>query len=340
MAKQKFTKKKGPKGKKARAKAKLERQWGETAISEEKPRRVGKSRLKTRTSGNYSEPKVRWASNVKEEHVKPPSSLDGGYAGVLENRSSNYNPSKASPANNVEDDTGDSSLQFSSESEPDEDGTPAIQRLLNSIQKNKQQTKPEKSRHQEGSSDEEEDKIISREEESDDDDDDGSKMDSKEDNTFAMGGKQDVEDSGDEAKRRLDLYYRRFSQDPLESNEIDQVAAGSTSKIVVNENLELQVTIPFPNRNNSANAFGSDTDFMTLKQYSEETFGANRQILQERWRNLNKKMFKESQIPIYPLLANYMDLLVTAASRKVRVRCDSLGPTRPYQLYPDIIYTP
>lgn len=42
-------KKKGPKGKKARAKAKLERQWGETAVEEVKPRH-GKSRLHRETA--------------------------------------------------------------------------------------------------------------------------------------------------------------------------------------------------------------------------------------------------------------------------------------------------
>ena len=112
FSKAKKVKKKGPKGKKARAKAKLERQWGEEA-TETAPQRKGKSRI--------------LAQQRKEVQEENPSSSEEG-------NNSFFNSDSDS------DDDDESMEDRKDDRDDDDDGTKAFSSLLQTIQKKTNKT--------------------------------------------------------------------------------------------------------------------------------------------------------------------------------------------------------
>lgn len=331
MAKQKTAKKKGPKGKKARAKAKLERQWGETAIvDDEKPRRVGNSRLLARSKKSQENNQtIRWApddrglresgSNNSGNQTKP------GTSGVLKNNEPKYQSKKWRDNHNDNDNFGSDT-----EGDSEDEDAPVIQGLLSSIRKTKNKSeKPKKkslARQADSQSDNEEvltdtEMVIdanenesseSGEDSSDDDINDGTIYDHDDDESVV-----DLVRPGDE-KLPLDLFHQRFSRDPLKKDELESTSQTSSSKVSVDGMFEFQVTTPSGGDTLPSPIFDSKTTPDDLKRVSESAFENNRSVLQRRWKRLNKSTMTEAQFPIYPFLARYMDAFMTTDSRKVR----------------------
>lgn len=324
MAKQKTAKKKGPKGKKARAKAKLERQWGETAIVDnEKPRRVGKSRLIARSANTDREPSVRWAQDEgrgkTQVAVEPAASQGTSVKGVLKNNS----PSSKTGNRHRKDET----FRSDSEAESDDDETPALQGFLSAIRKKIKQSGSSK-RQGDGSQPSSnfdaqhrgDDSSDTEMESSDDSDNSDGDFDEKDDN-----GIDEVDDDDDDSvvddiarRRKVDLYYQHFSQSPLQPDELKSTTQPSSNKLIINDQLEFEVITRIARRELDSSNFGPDTGLDDLRKLAATAFEGNRKALQNRWKRLHKGILKDSQFPVYSFLSRYMDLLITTDSRKVR----------------------
>jgi hypothetical protein len=323
----KTEKKKGPKGKKARAKAKLERQWGETAIVEdEKPRRVKNSRLLNRT--NNSEEKnqtIRWAPDEKKPTSTAPEKFSKpGFSGVLKNKKSSYHSKKQRE---------NSDFFSDSEEDSEDEETPVIQGLLSSIRKTKGKDasyKPKGSAREAGAQfDNEEEmggEVLSDSEMGDSSESENSENSEDEGNMSDDDVEDKTDDKDDDSvsghigssddKRPLDLYHQRFSRDPLTKDELANTGAAS-SKVTVNDILEFQVTTSSPVNGLDGPTFDSNTTPDELKRLAESSFEINRTVLQRRWKQLNKSKMTEVQFPVYPFLSRYMDMFVETSSRKV-----------------------
>jgi hypothetical protein len=313
---------KGPKGKKARAKAKLDRQWGETAIvddEKQKTRRVGKSRLLTKT---------------KTERVVPQTSSRPNSRGVL--RTKEYSSKK----HNTYHKDGEDEVHFSDSEEDDDSEAEAapLSGLLSSIRKSTKKRKKAKRREQVAADESDDDEIMEEDakddsdmeedqesdsevEESDEADDAGAHDDVDDDNSV-----QDSKNGGDEDSNTFDLFRQRFSRGPLQKSELTNSTL-TTTKVSIEGSLELHV---------SQLAKGDELDSLlpedkTTKKSMEEwselaqsSFSGNRKVLQRRWKRVQKRM-TDNQAPIYPFLTRYADLLVTTESRKVRSTANEGG---------------
>lgn len=329
MAKKKITKKKGPKGKKARAKAKLERQWGETAIiDDEKPRRVGNSRLLKRTKNGESNQTIRWAPDKKEglePNPKAPETFaKPAFSGVLKKKQPTFQSKKHRSSSDDDDDFSDS------EGDSEDEDTPAVHGLLSSIRrvKNKSENrKPQSaSREVDAQVDNEgmgedvfTDTEMGHSSESDLSDDEGGISDDnlKDGNGDDDDGSISEHMHSSDDKRPLDLFHQRFSRFPLKKEELTNMSSTS-NKVSMNDMLEFQVMIPSMTDDSSGENFDSNTTPGELKTLADSSFECNRTFLQRRWKRLNKSTMTETQFSIYPFLTRYMDLFVTTDSRKVR----------------------
>jgi hypothetical protein len=260
-------KKKGPKGKKARAKAISDRQWGETvdedAMKQARQRR-GKSRLSSTTTAASTTPKKSSLWNKKEQdtpsfqekilqhkwHV-----AEGRGGGTMRDAAvEDENDNDDDDQDDVDDDNDEESSQDGSE---DEMTTLPVTNLLQSIHKTtKKRRKQEKRRQQQqaalieeeddvDSGGEESDQDHSMEEENDDDADDASMSSTASDGnddkdaTAASDGttmKDDDEDSMVQAASVVDLFGQRF----IQSSSEDPAALSARSTTTSPKKLSLE----------------------------------------------------------------------------------------------------
>jgi U3 small nucleolar RNA-associated protein 25 len=305
--KPKDKKSKGPKGKKARAKAKLDRQWGEEM--KEAPLRKGKSRILSKKPKSLQLGKKEQPSTLSQQ-ASP---------GMMEQEEENYNRvdafSSGDNDNNDNDDYDDDTSDDAGAS--DDDGAGAYSSLLETIRKNKAN------------------------DESGDDSEDGEDMEGE---TFLQDvndvNEKEMEDSDAEEENIVpdrDPFSERFARVPLVENEEKRskqvTALQETTTVIattVDMSLDLQVsktlcetlglvtTDNTKTTTNSANAASTDWD-----KLSRTFFTCNRELLQRKWKpaNVNKsrKLFTPLQSLFYPLVSNYADVLLTCDSRKERL---------------------
>jgi hypothetical protein len=298
-------KKKGPKGKKARAKAKLERQWGEETVldKQDKPRR-GKSRLLS------SSPKKKKRDNDSRQERM-----------ISE-------PTYEFPNDVSEDDSSDDD-----EKESDTEAAAPMTNLLQSIRNKISVPKQKASRvvqDQDDDSDDNMDENQDDEQQANDDDimqeDDDSDVDLESESELETE-ENDVnenEKDDDDYLEHTDLFRQRFSREPLLAG-----AEALTSndqpviKLTLDANLELHVTAAAESDLESrllqikADNKDGSTEKDALQSISRESFECNRQVLQRQWKRKQKGL-STSQSQLYPFLSRYMDLLVTTDSIKVR----------------------
>lgn len=324
MVKQKSSnKKKGPKGKKARAKAKLDKQWGETAIiDDEKPRRLGKSRLKTQLRTQDSGKAVQWTSSAsREPDILPETTMDEGY-------------SAPSASGNQQDSKQKSSLRKgrlprheyvsdSEEADSEDEEAPALQGLLEAIRKAKRADSI-KQPMKKG--------ITSwRNKMAQDDPASGVEMKGFDDLSTSESesepGDSDIEENAgddsveihlddDDDDRNMDLFYQHFNRKPLSSEQL-QDSSSVSRKIKIDSKTEFCVSTSQSIEVESP--FSSTTTVDELKDLAEASFKGNRKVLKTMWTKLSKRQMTERQALIYPFLTRYMDMLITTESRKVRL---------------------
>eukprot|EP00934_Nitzschia_sp_Nitz4_P000932 Nitzschia sp. Nitz4//scaffold89_size161592//108098//110593//NITZ4_002388-RA/size161592-snap-gene-0.177-mRNA-1//-1//CDS//3329559646//932//frame0 len=308
-------KKKGPKGKKARAKAKLDRQWGESAvIDDEKTTRVGKSRLLGRKAArergaenesDRNERTVRWESD--DNLVQTPK----------------WTPGKSRRRRDDDD------IVFSdSDDDSNEEATPVMEGLLKSIRSQKRKQK--RSAEVSDESDDDDDMDMDMEE-SDNEDGRAEDLESRA-NLVLNTADSDDEESGDEGRSgeaSIDYFKKHFGRKPLKPSEWENQKP-SVNKFQLHNALELQLSIP--------NVHGSSPDALeaesgtTAAQHfqslASSCFRGNRKVLQSQWTKVHGPTLTEGQVAIYPMLAQYMDMLITTDSRKDRKKLHNL-----YQLH-------
>lgn len=322
MAKQKSaSKKKGPKGKQARAKAKLDRQWGETAIiDDEKPRRVGKSRLKAKLKSD--EKTIRWAEQQTEEEVARDATPEYSLPRITNDKNGRQHKPSGSMRKGwnsrnafTSDDSEDSALE-----DEDESG---VQGLLDAIKNSREMGPPSRTQsrkrenHVDGNDHEQMQEeptsdvdMENSEDESSDDDLEPVESDDEEDMDEDLGHSDQIDDASN-----MDLFYGHFGRDPIPSETLKDISL-ENHKINVGSNTQLQIARP-DKINDATSPFSSETSFEDLKRLAASAFDGNRKLLQTRWKKLFKVLMSDRQASIYPCVARYMDMLVTTESRKV-----------------------
>lgn len=322
----KQAKKKGPKGKKARAKAKLERQWGEVAIVDEEntTKRIGNSRhlaaQKKSTAGGVS-----WGgeTTLEKKHVKPKESTAPVVSkGIMKKTSTKLE--RINYRRRVNDGSSSSSDE-SSDEELDNETMP-LDLLMSKIKKVQKKKKVATKYVEEDddvdipmqkelSSDERSAESLDSEEE---EDDDASMSDQSAD-------ADDVDDNvsieNDEDESAIDIFRTRFSRKPLTSEEVDSISQPSRDSVSIGGPTELLLT---------GKCIGDELkDFETSekdqskleehwKKCAMKNLGTSRKVLNKSWKKFNsKKDFTSRQAPLYTALSSYADLFSITNSIKV-----------------------
>ena len=319
--KQKIVKKKGPKGKKARAKAKLDRQWGETAIiDDENPnQRKGKSRLLGQGS-------VRFGGETSERQPKGKTSpLSKSPRSALRKKDE---PAKSYFSSGKQRQNDDDASISDSDSDSEAETAP-LDDLLSAIRKSKKKRKAIHGGDDDSVSYDDEVMEDNASEDTDSCPDD-SELEDYEPGTDENDDDSDysIHDTEAENNSFLDLFSHRFGRSPFLKSELKR--SPSTTRVTVDETVELHVST-----SNDGNSFegllpnGTEVKQFGWQELAHSSFGANRKVLQRRWRRFNKrKVMSEDQASIYPFLTRYMDLLLTAETRKVGtayVTCNQFG---------------
>ncbi len=331
-----LTKKKGPKGKKARAKAKLERQWGEEADEEEIKRakyRKGKRRLNNQDSEarikNKKLPRLSNSTNWGDDD-------DGGGGGDdAKLRDGGYHS-----------DTSDSS-EGSIENDIQNDGEQfALTSLLKKIdnggtgQRSKSKKNLSYQFHNVGRDD--------NDDYDNDDDDDESTIEDGDESTNHT--EEESEGDSDNENNSSSCHYlepvgsnpfhSRFQKEPLTTKEIEQLQNSKNMKKVnkksLNTNLVLQSSVKsFLNQGGSGSSNAMQD---SLGEHAKQSFSHVHQILMKNWNKGNKKhirrnvdgeedtdkdnehakskLFTSLQESIYGPISLYSDSQITCASRE------------------------
>lgn len=333
MGKKKATdkKKKGPKGKIARGKAKLERQWGEVAKEDAVPKRSGKSRILSRQKQANNRKTTKNNNEVEEDN--------GEVLMDWNDPSFDTKPAIVMKSGNDDDDDDSYSSRSDAEEEGDEiDGGGAFySKLLNTIRKTKQNNNFDS-----GDDSEEEDEDSAMEDDdtrntgkmmkhdSDDESDDGEEDDKM---------KATTEQAVDEAA--FDFFGKRFSnnnsnnqndslavpalpEDEAEREEIIRQLHQQTKKIGVphvDPMLELQASKEFLEDMGVSNN-SNNMSKLAWKKLAYQSFGCNRDLLKRRWEELmanRNNNLSSLQSVIYPFVTRYADCLITCKNKKVRI---------------------
>lgn len=306
------SKKKGPKGKKARAKAKLERQWGEVPLDDgdRKTQRVGNSRLLGKTGSKA----IRWGEAI----TKTIGAVSReGKEGYLSKRTTN-------PINTRFAGQYDGSSSSDESSDDNSMSTPAaVSSLLSSIRKSSKGSGTtgkrktiEKATYDHGPEDDLVDEKQSEDESSSEEDD----LDLDDPDEIAEGMNDDDEDSveADNDGATIDFFRKRFNRELLSKSELS--AGPPAPKRVLNgAPLEFLVSSSGDEMDDLLVSEKDPAKTAELwKTCSLTAFQGCRKVLQQQWKQFNRKVFASSQAPIYAPLARYADLFVTANSMKVR----------------------
>lgn len=315
-------KKKGPKGKKARAKAKLEKQWGEHVDEKEKKAssiRRGKSRLVVKKK--------------KKKSVHFDEDDGENMAGT----------------NRLDEDSDERIFVEESDEEDDDEEMQlqggAFSSLLKSISSKtsgKSSKKQLNAAHDEG--------------DYDDNDDDNDEV--SEDN---MGAEEPESDDDEEGVQETheeptdggadDPFTAHFSRDPLpekESEIVDILVDAQTmvkiSTPALDDSLDMQLSEGLAKALNVAQTKNQDADRSqeTWNRMASGLFAYNRKVLKENWKKANRSAFKSNaggtvtigkdtachlnsvQSVIYPALTSYADLLITAESAENKTATNNI----------------
>ncbi|KAL3912018.1 MAG: hypothetical protein SGARI_001363, partial [Bacillariaceae sp.] len=332
-------KKKGPKGKKARAKAKLEKQWGEVAVQGGTTSRIGKSRLAARTQqreafqnrSNGNEKTADWGQSRHREyqkqqrHKRPAADTDS--SSISEDDSSSD-----------EDPVGG----FESDRDDEVDAAKPLNDLLSMIRKSKTKIKK---RHQEERM---KGRVEEEDDEDDDDDDDKSErsgsgsssededslssddgcMDQDEPSAVSVKDDAAFHDVADDSDR-AEIFRQRFCRQPLSQEELQSfdTLAKSSQKIPIDSqnSFDLQVSTPVVGISDMEDLLSLKTN-NDWQQKAEETFSTNtKAVLQRQWKRIqrkkhqrdeedDKKLMDNVQAPLYSFLARYSDMFVTTGN--------------------------
>ena len=335
-------KKKGPKGKIARAKAKLERQWGEVTKEGDaaSQKRVGRSRILAR----------RPRAGGKEQPQRQPKTEDTDNGDVLVD----WNDAMFDTKNNTtatRNDDDDSSTPSEDDEEEDQDdeivgGGVFYSKLLNTIRK---KTKQNHHRHDDDDSEEEGDDGDRTMEDDEHEhaannnnnkmllEDDSGESDEEEDDQ--EGDQTNTSTLNDDNSDTLDLFGNRFSNnETLPEDETQREAflrslQQQTEKVAVphvNPMLELQVSKTLLDDITSSMGVMATTDVtssnnMSKKSWTKlahQSFAGNRDVLKRRWEEVQsqRSTLSSLQSVLYPFVTRYADCLVTCNSKKVRTK--------------------
>jgi U3 small nucleolar RNA-associated protein 25 len=278
------TKNKGPKGKKARVKAKLERQWGEEVTQETKLRK-GKSRI--------SDQQQRGKNGKGKLERKPKKQSP---AAVSETVSDSY-----SSDDDLSDNGGDS----------DNDGAGAFTSLLSSIARNNGDVRMD---------DDDDDSIDqsvnnSEPEEMDEDDDDAAAdVDPILRDSFTERFSQPPLPEDEEQRTKTMAGLQKTTK--VTVSHVD-------SSMEVHVSNKLQETLHLPVSSSTSKSTEEPTPAATAKAASDwnklalSSYASGRELLQKQWEknNIKKKVFTPLQSVLYPVLSNYADVLLTTEAR-------------------------
>ena len=299
MAKRKITKNKGPKGKKARKAAKLDRQWGEEADEDEVKKaslRKGKSRLKDYNTASriISKPAAR-KSDRKFKHAQDFADED-------------------SIASTVSDES-DFGLDAGRDGE-------TLDSLLKNINKGNSRSKRKKS-------------VASDEEYESDDLSSDHSVDSQSVGDDQQSDGQDQIDFDFESIRPIgeNPYLSHFSKTPLPEikGEVSEKEDG-VKKIKnkhLNENIVIQASTDIRKRfeeDESSLAMGAFGHVRKniIKNWARINANAVRQDVDASGETKSQPIFSEVQAALFPAMANYCDMQVTCMNRENKDAIDNM----------------
>lgn len=308
------SRKKAPKGKKARAKAKLERQWGEVVDEKELQKsrvRHGKSRLR-----GFGDKVQESKTSLETRHRKSPTLSD-------------QVPEEAESS----DESDDEGKDYSG----------ALSDLLQSIDKKSRLAKREGRKAESGDCNKGEAFDEGSESEMDVEGD-------QKETSFDEADESEIEEEIDEAmldgereNSEMDPFSSHFNRDPLPNpnEQLTQIVDASQQTIKVSvpmlsRLLDIQLSAStFDTLKMSTNGNGSSSA-LSQKWLDTATslFSFNRNVLKRGWRRTNasvlrndpdsvdeldrkKQLLSSLQCALYPSLATYADVLITAETREV-----------------------
>ncbi|KAL3929757.1 MAG: hypothetical protein SGBAC_012070, partial [Bacillariaceae sp.] len=333
----KIDKKKGPKGKKARAKAKLERQWGEVAIidDEKSTKRIGNSRLLAQQKKKSMGGGVSWGGETTLERTQDVTKGEPT-APVTSKSSMKKTPTKKFERKNNRRRSNDGYSSSSDESsdEDSDDETMAMDILMSKIKKSLKKKKRAAKRAMEtdvveADEDEAVDTPMENEVSSDDDEESAGSSESEDeegDDASIPDANAEVDDAfveNDEDESVIDIFRTRFSHKPLSSEEVDTISQPSRGSVSIGRSAELLLT---------RKSIGDELkDFETSEddqsKLDEEYWNkcamkcleSSRKVLSQRWKGFNKKKyFTSRQAPLYTALSSYADLFSISKTMKER----------------------
>ncbi|CAJ1944241.1 unnamed protein product [Cylindrotheca closterium] len=328
----KAAKKKGPKGKKARAKAKLDRQWGEAAIIDDDntTKRIGNSRLlaqKKKSTGGVS-----WGGETKSERNNDDAnrkSTDPVISKGITKKSSTKFERKTNRRRY--NDGSSSSSDEASDEESDDDNT-TMKILMSKIKKSmeKKGKVAKKYMEEEEEGEDVEDTPIEKEVSSDEESSETSDSENEEHDDAVMSDQNENEGDGDdngpigndEDESVIDIFRTRFSHKPLSDEEVDSISQPSRDSASIGVSTELLLT---------RKSIGDELkDFETTekdrskldehwKKCAMKNLESSRKVLKQGWKKFNnKKDFTPRQAPLYTALSSYADLFSITNSMKER----------------------
>lgn len=332
----KIDKKKGPKGKKARAKAKLERQWGEVAIidDEKSTKRIGNSRLLAQQKKKSMGGGVSWGGETTLERTQDVTKGEPT-APVTSKSSMKKTPTKKFERKNNRRRSNDGYSSSSDESsdKDSDDETMAMDILMSKIKKSLKKKKRAAKRAMEtdvveADEDEAVDTPMENEVSSDDDEESAGSSESEDeegDDASIPDANAEVDDAfveNDEDESVIDIFRTRFSHKPLSSEEVDTISQPSRGSVSIGRSAELLLT---------RKSIGDELkDFETSEddqsKLDEEYWNkcamkcleSSRKVLSQRWKGFNKKKyFTSRQAPLYTALSSYADLFSISKTMKV-----------------------
>lgn len=342
-------KKKGPKGKKARAKAKLERHWGETTNEEEVEAsrvRRGKSRLLppvlSRGPGDHQQqqPVQHRESNAKtsgEKNQRNSYILSDKVKVPMQEESSDSDDE----SENVDNDVQNGALSQLLQSIGDCGGTRS--RGTNSKKVKTPQVGRKAAAGENGNNDESSNGGSESEMDAEGEDD----RDESSSDQVDESDKSVIEEELDEAEfddsSELDLFSSHFNRDPLpkQNEEFERIvnASQQTTKVPVpmlSQSLDIQLSASTTNALNLSDSEKDNSSALSQKWLDTATslFSCNRKVLKQGWRRTNSSVLRRNpdgadelsgkkqplsslQCALYPSLAAYADVLITAGTREV-----------------------
>ena len=303
------SKKKAPKGKKARAKAKLERQWGEVVDEKELQEsrvRHGKSRLR-----GLGDQVQDGTSSLDTKHRKSPTLSD-------------QVPEQAESSDESDNEGND----FSG----------ALSELLRSIDKKSRLAKRAGCKAESGDYNKGEAFDEGSEREMDVEGD-------RKESSFDEADECEIEEEIDEAmlddegeNSEIDPFSFHFNRDPLptQSEQLTQIVDASQQTIKVpvpmlSASLDIQLSASTADtlKLSSNGNIRSSAQSQKWLDTATSLFACNRNILKRGWRRMNASVLRNElgrkkhslsslQCALYPSLATYADVLITAETREVR----------------------